>query len=91
MKDPKVLIFDEATSSLDAENERAIKDAWNDLAEGRTILIIAHRLSTIRDADKVAVLSGGRVAACAHHSELSGRCAEYDELYAAQYDKEEAV
>ena len=91
LKDPKILIFDEATSSLDAENEQAIKDAWNDLAEGRTMLIIAHRLSTIRDADRVAVLSEGRVAACAHHNQLLGHCAEYDELYAAQYSKEEAV
>ena len=91
LKDPKVLIFDEATSSLDAENEQAIKDAWNDLTEGRTMLIIAHRLSTIRDADRVAVLSEGRVAACAHHNQLLGHCAEYDELYAAQYSKEEAV
>ena len=91
LKDPKVLIFDEATSSLDAENEQAVKDAWNDLSEGRTMLIIAHRLSTIRDADRVAVLAEGRVAACAHHSELLGHCAEYDELYAAQYRKEEAV
>lgn len=94
LKDPKILIFDEATSSLDAENERAIKDAWNDLSEGRTMLIIAHRLSTIRDADRVAVLAEGRIAACAHHSQLFGNCAEYDELYAAQYGKtggEEAV
>ena len=91
LKDPKILIFDEATSSLDAENEQAIKDAWNDLSEGRTMFIIAHRLSTIRDADRVAVLADGRIAACANHNQLLGNCAEYDELYAAQYSKEEAV
>jgi len=91
LKNPKILIFDEATSSLDAENEQAIKDSWNDLSKGRTMLIIAHRLSTIRDADRVAVLSEGRIAACAHHSQLVGVCAEYDELYAAQYSKEEVL
>ena len=85
LRDPKILIFDEATSSLDAENEQAIKDAWNELSTGRTMIIIAHRLSTIRDADKVAVLAEGRMVACDHHSKLSGNCAEYDELYSAQY------
>ena len=91
LKDPRILIFDEATSSLDAENEQAVKDAWNELSAGRTMLIIAHRLSTIRDADRVAVLSAGRMVACAHHSKLRGNCAEYDELYAAQYGTEVAV
>jgi ABC-type multidrug transport system fused ATPase/permease subunit len=91
LKDPKILIFDEATSSLDAENEQAIKDSWNDLSKGRTMLIIAHRLSTIRDADRVVVLADGRMVACAHHSQLLGNCAEYDVLYAAQYSKEAVV
>lgn len=91
LKDPKILIFDEATSSLDAENEQAVKDAWNELSAGRTMLIIAHRLSTIRDSDRVAVLSSGRLVACAHHSKLLGNCAEYDELYTAQYKKEAVV
>lgn len=91
LKNPKILIFDEATSSLDAENEQAIKDAWNELSAGRTMLIIAHRLSTIRDADRVAVLSDGRLVACAHHSKLLGSCVEYDELYTAQYGKEAVV
>ena len=90
LKNPKILIFDEATSSLDVENEQVIKNAWNELSEGRTMLIIAHRLSTIWDADRVAVLADGSMAACAHHSLLSGNCTEYDELYAAQY-KETAI
>ena len=90
LKDPKILIFDEATSSLDVENEQVIKNAWNELSEGRTMLIIAHRLSTIWDADRVAILADGNMAACAHHSLLSGNCTEYDELYAAQY-KESAI
>lgn len=85
LKDPKILIFDEATSSLDVESERAIKDSWNELSTGRTMLIIAHRLSTIRDADKVAVLADGRIVACANHSQLLGNCLEYDELYAKQH------
>lgn len=90
LKNPKILIFDEATSSLDVENEQVIKNAWNELSEGRTMLIIAHRLSTIWDADRVAVLADGKMVACAHHNLLSGNCTEYDELYAAQY-KESAI
>jgi ABC-type multidrug transport system fused ATPase/permease subunit len=85
LKDPKILVFDEATSSF--ESEQAVKDSWNELSEGRTMLIIAHRLSTIRDADRVAVLAGGRLIACGRHSGLLGSCAEYDELCAAQLGK----
>jgi ATP-binding cassette subfamily B protein len=89
LKDPRILIFDEATSSLDAENEQAVNVAWNALSAGRTMLIIAHRLSTIRNADRVAVLKDGRLVACAHHTSLHRSCAAYDELYAAQYRKED--
>ncbi len=68
--DPRVLILDEATSSLDAESEAAVQEALARLMHGRTTLVVAHRLSTVRDADRIAVLSGGRVAESGRHAEL---------------------
>ncbi|MHB1485118.1 MAG: ABC transporter ATP-binding protein [Saccharofermentanales bacterium] len=88
LKNPKMLIFDEATSSLDYENEQSIKDSWNALSKDRTTIIIAHRLSTIIDSDKVAVLSEGKIVAFANHKQLLGKCKEYDDLYASQYGLE---
>ncbi|OXB64236.1 hypothetical protein ASZ78_003684, partial [Callipepla squamata] len=62
LKGPAVLLLDEATSALDAESERAVQAALERAARGRTVLLIAHRLSTVRDAHRIAVLAGGRVA-----------------------------
>jgi ATP-binding cassette subfamily B protein len=70
LRDPRILILDEATSALDAESEALVKDALERLMEGRTTLIIAHRLSTVRSADRVVVLSGGKVAQVGSHEEL---------------------
>lgn len=70
LKDPKILILDEATSSLDAESERLVQDALDKLMEGRTSIIIAHRLSTIRKADKILVLENGVVRESGTHEEL---------------------
>ncbi|MCT2591455.1 ABC transporter ATP-binding protein/permease [Streptomyces sp. N2-109] len=70
LRDPPVLILDEATSALDTRTERAVQEAIDALATGRTTLTIAHRLSTIRDADQIVVLSGGRIAERGTHHEL---------------------
>lgn len=83
-KDPAILIFDEATSSLDAENEAFIKEAIDEAAKGRTAIYIAHRLSTIRDADKIVVVNGGRIEACGTHDELLESSSTYRELIAHQ-------
>jgi ATP-binding cassette subfamily B protein len=70
LRNPPVLILDEATSSLDTQTERAVQDALDRLAEGRTTIAIAHRLSTVRDADQIVVLDGGRIAERGTHEEL---------------------
>ncbi|MEZ4826912.1 MAG: ABC transporter transmembrane domain-containing protein [Bacteroidia bacterium] len=72
LKDPAILILDEATSSLDAESESLVQAALNQLMEGRTTLIIAHRLSTIRQVDQIYVLNEGKIIEAGTHEELSG-------------------
>lgn len=70
LKDPKILILDEATSSLDSESERLVKDALEKLMKGRTSIVIAHRLSTIRQADNILVMDSGRIIEQGTHEEL---------------------
>ncbi|HET7459988.1 MAG TPA: ABC transporter transmembrane domain-containing protein [Longimicrobium sp.] len=90
LKDPAVLILDEATSSLDTESEALIEDALNHLLQGRTTLIIAHRLSTVRRADRLLVLDRGRIAEEGTHAELLARGGLYARLYARQFREDDA-
>lgn len=71
LRDPKILILDEATSSLDSESEKLVKDALNELMKNRTTFIIAHRLSTIREADRILVINKGKIIESGTHTELS--------------------
>ena len=85
LADPKILILDEATSSVDTRTERKIQDAMVQLMKNRTSLIIAHRLSTIRDADKIVVMDQGRVVEIGNHEELLAKHGKYYELYMTQF------
>lgn len=87
LADPKILILDEATSSVDTRTELLIQQAMERLMEGRTSFIIAHRLSTIRNADKILVLNEGDVVETGKHQELLDRNGFYAQLYNAQFEE----
>jgi subfamily B ATP-binding cassette protein MsbA len=89
LKDPAVLVLDEATSNLDTESERLIEDALEKLLVGRTTLIIAHRLSTVRRADRLLVLDRGRIVEEGTHTELLARGGIYARLYQRQFREDE--
>ncbi|MGO8983848.1 MAG: ABC transporter ATP-binding protein [Terriglobales bacterium] len=86
---PKILILDEATSSVDTETEFRVRDALNRMVEGRTALIIAHRLSTIQRADKIIVMHKGQVREMGTHQQLLGQRGIYYKLYQLQYKDQE--
>ena len=85
LADPKILILDEATSSVDTRTEMRIQQAMVNLMKNRTSLIIAHRLSTVRDADAIVVLKNGKIAEMGNHEALLAREGEYAKLYANQF------
>jgi subfamily B ATP-binding cassette protein MsbA len=85
LKDPRILILDEATSSLDSESEHLIQEALARLMRGRTTIMIAHRLSTVVEADKIVVLHNGRVAEIGHHDDLMRRGGHYAFLARRQF------
>jgi ABC-type multidrug transport system fused ATPase/permease subunit len=87
IKNPTILIFDEATASLDAENEAKVMEAINDVSLGKTSIIIAHRLSTVRDADKIIVMDKGSVVGEGTHDELMQSNDIYQSLVAHQLSK----
>lgn len=91
LKDAKILIFDEATSSLDAETEARINDAWKELSKGKTSIIIAHRLSTILNADKIAVMEQGTLVGYDHAEVLRNNNEYYRKLFLDQYLSKEQV
>jgi ATP-binding cassette, subfamily B, bacterial MsbA len=89
-KDAPILILDEATSALDTESERAVQAALDVLMQGRTTLVIAHRLSTIERADRIVVLSDGRIVESGSHAALLAKNGAYANLHQLQFTKESA-
>ncbi|MCK4889246.1 MAG: ABC transporter ATP-binding protein, partial [Candidatus Aminicenantes bacterium] len=84
IKDPSIIILDEATSNIDSETEKFIEDATRKLLGERTSIIIAHRLSTIKMVDRIIVLRGGKVVEEGSHDELILKRGEYYNLYQSQ-------
>lgn len=84
LADPKILILDEATSSIDAKTEKLVQIAIDELLKGRTSFIIAHRLSTIKNCDKIMVISDKGILECGRHEELIEKKGAYYKLYTAQ-------
>jgi subfamily B ATP-binding cassette protein MsbA len=89
LRDPRILILDEATSSLDTESERLVQDALEKLIKGRTAFVIAHRLSTVQIADKILVLDKGIIIEQGTHRELIEKGGKYKRLYDMQFRDDE--
>lgn len=87
LADPKILILDEATSSVDTRTEIQIQKAMDQLMKGRTSFVIAHRLSTIRDADMILVMKDGDIVEQGNHEELLAQNGFYAELYNSQFER----
>lgn len=91
LKNPAIVILDEATSSLDSESERLVEEAMQELLRGRSTLIIAHRLSTVQRADRVVVIDRGRVVEEGSHADLVAREGVYSRLYRGQFRTDEVL
>ncbi|MEV0082597.1 ABC transporter ATP-binding protein [Saccharopolyspora sp. NPDC050642] len=89
LKAPPIVVLDEATAHLDSESEAAVQQALKTALSGRTALVIAHRLATIREADRILVVSGGRIAEEGTHAELLARGGLYTELYRTQFAQQD--
>ncbi|MFZ9703805.1 MAG: ATP-binding cassette domain-containing protein, partial [Bacilli bacterium] len=85
LRDPTIMILDEATSSIDTETEALIQKAVNQILKGRTSIVIAHRLSTIVDADRILVMASGKIIEDGNHRELMAKKGTYYQLYMNQF------
>jgi ABC-type multidrug transport system fused ATPase/permease subunit len=87
LANPRILILDEATSSVDTQTERTIQQALATLLKGRTSFVIAHRLSTVVSADRIVVIQGGRIVEQGTHSELLAKAGIYYQLYRTGFEE----
>jgi len=90
LSDPKILVLDEATSSIDVQTERALQEGLNQMMQGRTTFIIAHRLSTIKNCDMIMYIDDGGITEAGTHEELLAKKGDYYKLYTAQMDEKGA-
>ena len=91
LKDPAVLLLDEATNALDVESERLVQAALDRLRSGRTTLVIAHRLATVMDADRIVVIADGEIKAVGQHQQLMATEPLYREMVTLQFGQTEPV
>ena len=91
LRNPRIVIFDEATSHVDSESERLIQEALEKVTKGRTVFVVAHRLSTIRRADKIVVIENGGIAEIGKHEELLARAGTYHRLHVLQVSVPDTV
>ncbi|MBT7860855.1 MAG: ATP-binding cassette domain-containing protein [Gemmatimonadetes bacterium] len=91
LHNPRILILDEATSSVDVETEKQIQEAIHRMVDGRTTFAIAHRLSTLRDADRLIVLDGGRIVETGTHEQLMRRKGKFHELVGLQEEASKII
>jgi ABC-type multidrug transport system fused ATPase/permease subunit len=89
LADPRILILDEATSSVDTQTERVIQEALARLLQGRTAFVIAHRLSTVVNADRIVVIQDGRIVEQGSHTELLARGGIYYQLYSMGFEEKQ--
>ena len=87
LRNPRILVLDEATANIDSDTEMKIKNAMNVVSKGRTTFIIAHRLSTIKNADEIVVLDSGKIVGKGTHDTLYNNCAQYKDMYDSQYEE----
>ena len=88
LKDPRILILDEATSSIDTRTEALVQAGMDNLMEGRTVFVIAHRLSTVRNSDAIMVLEQGRIIERGSHDDLIAQKGVYYQLYTGAFELE---
>ena len=91
LKKPRILVFDEATSSLDSRTEQAIQETLREVAENHTTLVIAHRLSTVVDADRILVMSDGRIVEQGTHGQLLEKGGVYSDMWLLQQQERQAA